>query len=382
MDSKVNIQESYWKGKRVLVTGHTGFKGGYLCLWLHKLGAIVSGISLAPPQGAQSFFEKVDLKQVLENHIIFDLRHSVVELQNYIQLIQPEFVFHLAAMPLVRESYQFPVETFDTNIMGTVHLLEALRNCKSIKNILNITTDKCYENKEWVWGYRENDALGGKDPYSASKACSEIVTHAYYKSFYAPVGIGVATARGGNVYGGGDYSADRLFPDCIRAYEKQLTIELRYPSATRPWQYVIDVLAGYMLLAQKLMENSSQYSQAWNFAPDDSMHLCVHDFVKKVFYSLEYSLDNVRIIPNDNNLAPEAMSLVLSNHKVKKYLGPYQRWSIDSGIYDSVNWYKKSLVLTSQALREYTLSSFSSNQQGFNDGIYKRTYTSVNSAVL
>lgn len=257
----------FWAGKRVFLTGHTGFKGGWLALWLQDLGAEVCGYALAPPT-QPALFEVAAVARGIQSKIA-DIRDAE-ELKASIVGFRPDIVFHLAAQPLVRASYAQPVETYQTNVMGTVHLLEAVRGCDSVRSVVNVTTDKCYENREWFWGYREDEALGGCDPYSSSKACAELVTAAYRHSFLAKSDVALASARAGNVIGGGDWALDRLVPDILRAVENHTEVVIRNPLSTRPWQHVLEPLAGYLALAQVLFEKGAQFAEAWNFGPRDS----------------------------------------------------------------------------------------------------------------
>jgi CDP-glucose 4,6-dehydratase len=258
------MNTSFWERKRVLVTGHTGFKGGWLSLWLHSMGAQVIGLAL-PPNTEPSFFQKTNLADTIDSHFA-DIR-DYENVLNIIKLVKPDLVFHLAAQPLVRYSYKNPIETYATNVMGTVHLLEAVRQVGATKVVVNVTTDKCYDNKEWVWGYRESDPLGGYDPYSSSKGCSELVTSAYRSSFYTDAGIALASARAGNVIGGGDWSEDRLIPDLLRSFDSNQAALIRNPQAIRPWQHVLEPLSGYLQLAERLWENPEEFIGAWNFGP-------------------------------------------------------------------------------------------------------------------
>lgn len=255
---------SFWQGKRVFVTGHTGFKGSWLSLWLHDLGAQVKGYALAPPT-TPSLFHLCRLDTLIASEIANIDDYNALE--KSLCAYEPDIVLHLAAQALVRESYLNPLETYMTNVMGTAHVLEAVRKSASVKSIVCITTDKCYDNKEWVWAYRENEPMGGYDPYSSSKACSELVIAAYRNSFFNISKIGLASARAGNVIGGGDFSKDRLIPDFINAILKDQAIQLRYPNAVRPWQHVLESLHGYLLLAEKLWHEPGTYSEAWNFGP-------------------------------------------------------------------------------------------------------------------
>jgi len=260
------MNNKFWTGKRVFVTGHTGFKGSWLSLWLNSLGADVSGYALSPPT-QPSFFKVVGVDDDI-NSVIGDVR-DLENVKKIMKSEKPEIVFHLAAQPLVRYSYENPVDTYATNVMGTVNLLEAIRNVSSVRIVVIITSDKCYENKEWDWGYRENDEMGGDDPYSNSKGCVELVTAAYRKSFFNDKSnVQLASARAGNVIGGGDWAVDRLIPDAVRAFTKKEKVMLRNPNSIRPWQHVLEPLHGYMLLAEKMWSGEKKYSSGWNFGPD------------------------------------------------------------------------------------------------------------------
>jgi CDP-glucose 4,6-dehydratase len=265
------MNPSFWHGKRVFLTGHTGFKGSWISLWLQKLGAELTGFALEPPT-QPSLFEEASVADGMRS-IIGDIRDLAV-LQQAVQDGRPEIVIHMAAQPLVRYSYQNPVETYATNVMGTVHLLESVRNTPSVKAVVNITTDKCYENREWVWGYRENEPMGGHDPYSNSKGCAELVSSAYRSSFFnadshKQHGVALATVRAGNVIGGGDWAQDRLIPDILAAFEQSKVANIRYPHAIRPWQHVLEPLRGYLTLAERLFEHGPHYAEGWNFGPND-----------------------------------------------------------------------------------------------------------------
>ncbi len=265
------IDREFWNGKRVFITGHTGFKGSWLSLWLQSLGAEIAGFALQPPTNP-SLFELAHVAEGMTS-VEGDLR-DLAALQQAMTEFQPEIVFHLAAQPLVRRSYQAPVETYSTNVLGTVHLLEAVRQTASVKAVVDITSDKCYENREWVWGYRESDRLGGYDPYSSSKACAELVAASYRNSFFNPAqyaehGVALATVRAGNVIGGGDWAADRLIPDILQAMMRRESVLIRSPHATRPWQHVLEPLHGYLMLAERLYSDGAAYGEGWNFGPDD-----------------------------------------------------------------------------------------------------------------
>lgn len=254
-----------WRGRRVLVTGHTGFKGSWLSLWLHALGAEVTGFALPPPS-EPSLFAAARIDELIAHHE-GDVR-DMTALRAVVEASRPEVIFHLAAQPLVRLSYREPVETYATNVMGTVHLLEAARRAPDVKAIVCVTSDKCYDNREWVWPYRENDPMGGHDPYSSSKGCAELVAAAYRSSFFAN-GPGLATVRAGNVIGGGDWATDRLVPDLVRAFEAGAAPLIRSPDAVRPWQHVLEALGGYLQIAERLLTGERQFADAWNFGPSD-----------------------------------------------------------------------------------------------------------------
>jgi CDP-glucose 4,6-dehydratase len=269
----MNPSRDFWKGKRVLVTGHSGFKGAWLSLWLHSLGAKVQGFSLAP-QTNPNLYELAGLDKTISS-TFGDIR-DFAKLDSVMNEFQPEVIFHLAAQALVRASYTDPVGTYATNVMGTVHLLESARKCKSVRAIVNVTSDKCYENREWAWSYRENDPMGGYDPYSSSKGCAELVTSAYRRSFFGgDREVGLASARAGNVIGGGDWSEDRLIPDCIRALSAQKPISIRNPKSVRPWQHVLEPLRGYLILAEHLHASPAMFSEGWNFGPEASQAMPV-----------------------------------------------------------------------------------------------------------
>lgn len=265
------LNPEFWRDKRVLLTGHTGFKGSWLSLWLQSLGAQVVGYALVPPT-IPSLFEVANVGCGMTS-ILGDIR-DMGQLQAVFADHRPEIVIHMAAQPLVRYSYQNPVETYATNVMGTVHLLDAVRNTPGVKAVVNITTDKCYENREWVWGYREDEPMGGYDPYSNSKGCAELVSSSYRSSFfnassYAQHGVALATVRAGNVIGGGDWAQDRLIPDILAAFEQGRFVDIRNPHAIRPWQHVLEPLRGYLTLAERLFEQGPSFAEGWNFGPND-----------------------------------------------------------------------------------------------------------------
>jgi CDP-glucose 4,6-dehydratase len=276
------VAMSFWncyRGKKVLVTGHTGFKGSWLSIWLKELGAEVYGYALAPSSDSDNFVTCGLNKEV--NHFVGDVR-DLNNLKDYFNQVQPDIAFHLAAQPLVLLSYENPLETFETNLMGTVNFFEAVRQTPSVKAAVNVTSDKCYDNKEWVWGYRENDPMGGKDPYSASKGCSELITSSYISSFFNNGICCVASARAGNVIGGGDWAADRIVPDYFRAVKAGEKLVIRNPHATRPWQHVLEPLSGYLNLAAALFLEGKAFVGGWNFGPEDSANYSVRDLIEKM----------------------------------------------------------------------------------------------------
>jgi CDP-glucose 4,6-dehydratase len=321
--------------KRVFITGHTGFKGTWLTFLLKELGAEVMGFAL-PPEPGPSHFKLLGMQDRI-NHVLGDIRDAA-NLNAAMQSFQPEIVFHLAAQALVKKSYADPALTFDTNVMGSVNLLDAVRECSTVRSLVYITSDKCYENFEWVWGYRENDKLGGRDPYSASKAAAEIVFFAYARSYYASrTTLGAATARAGNVIGGGDWAEDRIVPDCIRAIENGLPIKLRNPNATRPWQHVLEPLSGYILLAAKLYEQPKRYGGSWNFGPSTSEVRTAHDVAKAITKIL--GRGNIEIIGSQDQ-HHEANLLQLNCDKAQQDLGWSSRWGVEETFSATAEWYK------------------------------------------
>ena len=334
-----NLFEGIYNNRKVLITGHTGFKGSWLCLLLHKLGADVYGFALDPPTNP-SLYEEAKIGELMTS-FIGDIR-DYDKLLKVMQQIQPEIVIHMAAQPLVRESYKIPVETYAINVMGTVHLLEACRNTKSVKAIVNVTTDKCYENKEWHWGYRENEPMGGYDPYSNSKGCSELVTTSYRNSYFNPAkyadhGVAVASARAGNVIGGGDWADDRLIPDFIRAITHGEEVQIRSPFAIRPWQHVLEPLTGYLTLAAKLFTEGAPYAQGWNFGPDDRDARNVEWITNTI---CELWGDGASFSIDTNPQPHEANYLKLDCSKAKAELGWVPRWEIEITLKSIVDWNK------------------------------------------
>ncbi|WP_020620715.1 CDP-glucose 4,6-dehydratase [Paenibacillus daejeonensis] len=336
------MNNSFWKDKKVLVTGHTGFKGAWLTLWLLSMGARVTGYA-NPPVTDQELFRLLQLDREM-NSVIGDIR-NFNRVQTVLTKTDPDIIFHLAAQPLVKYGYSHPRSTYDTNVMGTVNVLEALRNTKVKMTkpvaVVMITSDKAYDNKEWLWGYREHEQLGGFDPYSNSKACSELVIGSYRDSFFNTErlqqhGVGIASARAGNVIGGGDWAAQRLVPDCVRAYMNQETLVLRYPHAIRPWQHVLEPLNGYLLLAEKLYNDPRTYSSAWNFGPDDgdcrSVLAVVRELRKQGMRPLAYRLAREGIQQH------EAHMLKLDCSKAKLQLNWQPRWPLPVALANVVSW--------------------------------------------
>lgn len=323
----------FWNGKRVLVTGHTGFKGSWLTLWLQSMGADICGLALAPSTTPDLY--------TLAN-VGKGIRSIEGDIRNYKTVeaafddFKPEIVLHLAAQPLVRLSYADPIMTYATNVMGTVHVLEAARHCGTTKVIVNVTTDKCYENKEWLWGYREDEPMGGHDPYSSSKGASELVTSAYRRSFFDVKGIALASARAGNVIGGGDWSQDRLVPDILRAFERNESVVIRNPLATRPWQHVLEPLSGYLLLAERLFTDGRAFAEGWNFGPAD-------DDARPVQWIVEHMIqkwgDNAHWQFDQGHHPHEANYLKLDISKSKARLKWKPRWSLSTALDNIVDWH-------------------------------------------
>uniref|UniRef100_UPI004049EB3C CDP-glucose 4,6-dehydratase n=1 Tax=Fulvivirga sp. TaxID=1931237 RepID=UPI004049EB3C len=340
IDLKLNtVDPLFWNGKRVFLTGHTGFKGGWISVWLAAMGAKVFGYSLAA-NTVPSYFNAVGIQELLEQNFISDVR-DLSKLRLAIKMSKPEVLIHMAAQPLVRYSFHSPVETFSTNVMGTVNVLEAAREIESIKSIVVVTTDKCYENQEWVWGYRENEPLGGADPYSSSKACAELVTSAYRQSFFSgnstSSNAALASARAGNVIGGGDWSVDRLIPDAITAFEADEPLVIRNPLATRPWQHVLEPLSGYLMLAQALFDRGRPYASSWNFGPGEEGNKTVEQVIdilsntwgSKVGWEQDYSAQPL-----------EAHLLKLDCSKAHHLLHWAPKWKLDQSIEKVVQWHK------------------------------------------
>lgn len=340
---------SFWQSKKVMITGHTGFKGGWLALWLQHLGSEVIGYSNPPPTKI-NYYSLVGLENIVHS-IIADIR-ELEKLKQVIFEYKPEFIFHLAAQPLVRASYIDPIETFSTNILGTVNLFEAVRSCDIQTIIVNITSDKCYENKEWVWGYRENESMGGSDPYSSSKGCVELITRCYQQSYFTQNSqVVLASARAGNVIGGGDWAEERLVPDIIRAFMVGEYVAIRNPQAIRPWQHVLEPLAGYLQLAQALYKQRQKFVGGWNFGSEPNDAKPVSYLVEKIA-SLWGEQSNWKIVVDEKNLK-EANFLRLDCSKAKTELGWYPKWDLDIALAKTVEWYKA--YSCGQSMYEYSL---------------------------
>jgi CDP-glucose 4,6-dehydratase len=352
------VFEHTYRNRTVLITGHTGFKGTWLSLWLNHLGSNVIGYALKPPT-QPSLFELCNLDTMVTS-VEGDVR-DFCYLKSVIQKYKPEIIFHLAAQALVRRSYSDPLETYSTNVMGIVHLLEAVRQIGGVKVIINVTSDKCYENQGWVWGYRENDPMGGHDPYSSSKGCAELITTAYTKSYFDPEhyerhGVSVASVRSGNVIGGGDWAEDRLLPDCMKALLENRSIVIRYPDAVRPWQHVLEPLFGYLLLAQLLYQNGAAFAGPWNFGPEDSSAKPVRWLVEKIV-NIWGENAGWEIDPEDH--PHEAHTLKLDCSKAKAKLGWYLQWGLETALRLTVDWYKAYrrhedlLTMTIRQIQQY-----------------------------
>jgi len=344
--------KDFYKNKKVLITGHTGFKGSWMSILLNSLGAEISGYALNPPT-KPSLYEVAKIDKIVNSYIA-DIR-DYDALHGFLHKINPDIVIHMAAQPIVRESYRIPVETYSINVMGTVNILEACRNTQSVRAIVNITTDKCYENREWYWGYRENEPMGGFDPYSNSKGCSELVTSAYRTSYFNPVDynqhmVGIASARAGNVIGGGDWANDRLIPDFIRAISKGEKVKIRSPYAIRPWQHVLEPLTGYLILAERLYFRGDYFSQGWNFGPDDKDAKNVEWIIKKIcdFWGNDASYE----IDSTTHLH-EANYLKLDCSKAKTELNWEPKWDITKTLKSIVEWNKA--YANGEDMRMYSL---------------------------
>ncbi len=329
------VNSSFWKGKRVFLTGHTGFKGSWLSIWLQFMGAEVYGLALDPPT-KPSLFNEANVSAGMHSSI-GDIRdYSLVNAS--MKYCKPDIIIHMAAQPLVRHSYKEPVDTFSINIMGTVNVLESARDVGTAKAIVNVTTDKCYENKEWIWSYREDEQLGGFDPYSNSKGCSELVTSSYRRSFFQKMGIALASARAGNVIGGGDWANDRLIPDILRSLEKSQPVVIRNPLSIRPWQHVLEPLSGYLILAEHLYNEGQIFAEAWNFGPKEEDSRSVQWVVEHMVQSW----GNNSSWHLDAGLHPhEANYLKLDISKAKERLNWQPRWGLATAISKVVDWHQQ-----------------------------------------
>lgn len=327
------MNQSFWQGKSVFLTGHTGFKGGWLAIWLSNMGASVHGYAIRPPTKI-NLFNEAKIEDYIASSTIADLREAKT-LQNTMQAANPDIVIHMAAQPLVRDSYKDPVETYTSNIIGTVNLFEAVRNTPTVRAVVNITTDKCYENREWLWPYRENEPMGGHDPYSCSKACAELVTSSYRRSFFEESNIQLASVRAGNVIGGGDWGFDRLIPDFLRALDMKQTLIIRSPKAIRPWQHVLEPLSGYIMLAEKLFMVQSKFSEGWNFGPDDADSRSVEWIVSHLCHQIpgaNWKLDN-------KSHPHEANTLKLDSTKAKTLIKWTPRWNLETALDKTIEWH-------------------------------------------
>ncbi|HSC67166.1 MAG TPA: CDP-glucose 4,6-dehydratase [Cellvibrio sp.] len=346
---KAQIDESFWRGKRVFLTGHTGFKGSWLSLWLAHMGAVVKGFSLAPST-TPALFDIARIDQMMESDIgdirdLYRLTHSMTE-------FNPDIVIHMAAQALVRLSYSEPLATYSTNVMGTLHVFEAARQCPSMRAIVNVTTDKCYENREWEWGYREHEPMGGHDPYSNSKGCAELITSAYRNSFFnKPESPALGSARAGNVIGGGDWATDRLIPDILRAFEKVEPVVIRNPQATRPWQHVLEPLSGYLVLAQALYLHGHKYAEGWNFGPRDEdvepVEWILNQMVGTWGHGASWQLDT-------GNHPHEAKFLKLDISKARARLHWAPTWRLRQTLEKIIAW--QHAWLAKQDMRLYSIN--------------------------
>lgn len=350
------MNSSFWGGRRVFVTGHTGFKGGWLSLWLQNMGALTSGFSLAP-ETTPNFYQQASVGDGMDSRF-GDIRDLGL-LREAIIKFRPEIVFHLAAQPLVRRSYVDPIETYSTNVMGTINLLEAIRMCPSVLAVVVITSDKCYENKEWAWAYREIEPMGGADPYSSSKGCAELVCSAYMRSFFTASNVSLATARAGNVIGGGDWAEDRLIPDIIRASATGKELIIRNPGAIRPWQHVLEPLSGYLTLAEKLVIYGKKYVGGWNFGPthDDARS------VSSIVETMKVLMGRNILWSIENSVLHEANFLTLDSSKAKFELNWRPHWTLDKALSAIVEWIDaKNLGFTS---RQISIKQILDYQDGF-----------------
>lgn len=343
------MNPAFWAGKKVLITGQTGFKGSWLALWLQQLGAEVTGIALDPPT-TPSLYQLANVAQGMESYIA-DIQ-DLASVEQIMRQTRPEVVIHMAAQALVKQSYRNPIETYTTNVMGSLHVLEAIRKTPSVRSVVMVTTDKCYDNKEWPWGYRENDPMGGFDPYSSSKGCMELLVASYRSSYFTNHHTAIATARAGNVIGGGDWAEDRLIPDIIKSFQGGQAVSIRNPQAIRPWQHVLEPLAGYLTLAEKLYTHGAEYAEAWNFGPNAESAKPVSWIVKNLAYhwgsDAEWQID-------ESEHAHEAHFLKLDCSKAQARLQWLPHWTLDNALRKIVEWHKK--LLNGADARSLTLAN-------------------------
>ena len=348
------VRADFWSRRRVLVLGHTGFKGSWLSLWLQSMGAEVHGLALAPPT-EPSMFAVANVAAGLASSTTADIRNAD-RVGAIVSEVQPEVVLHLAAQPIVRTSYRQPVETFAVNVMGLVNVLEAVRGARATKAVVNVTSDKCYENRERSRPYHEDDPMGGHDPYSCSKGCAELVTAAYRRSFLADAGVATATARAGNVIGGGDWAPDRLVPDVFRAADAGEAVTIRFPDAVRPWQHVLEPLSGYLMLAERLCENGAEYAQAWNFGPAAEDERSVRWVVEQISAHREGMVWNCHTAAQPH----EAGALTLDSTKARRRLEWRPRWSLEVALERTIEWHdawargQDMHAMTNRQIKEYS----------------------------
>ena len=355
LETMVTKKKNFWFGKKVLVTGHTGFKGSWLSLWLNYLGANLIGLSL-DPEGPKSIYEQIRLSELMDS-LRGDIRNKDVT-DKIVKKYQPEVIFHLAAQPLVRKSYEDPLSTFTTNVIGTANLLESAKLSDVLKIIVVVTSDKCYQNLEINKRFKETDPLGGNDPYSSSKACAELVSLSYRESFLKDLNISLATARAGNVIGGGDWSEDRLIPDLIKAVESGNHVKIRNPKAIRPWQHVLEPLCGYLRLAQKLWDDDS-YSSAWNFGPNTQDEKNVEWVVN--YFLEKFQLKDLWVLDQDVN-PPEAFYLKLNSKKAKSLLNWKPKWNLSTTLDNTYDWYEQSF--STENMQEFSVNQINMYQEG------------------
>ena len=341
MEGLVNPSPEFWHGRRVLLTGHTGFKGAWLALWLRRLGAEVTGLALEPPTTPSLFSLACNSADVLR-----DCRGDIRDLERVLAIARaarPEVVLHLAAQSLVRPSYDDPVGTYASNVMGTVHVLEALRQVAGVKAAVIVTSDKCYQNREWLWAYRESEPMGGHDPYSSSKGCAELVTSAYRDAFFrhSAQPVALASGRAGNVIGGGDWAVDRILPDCVRAFAQRQAAVVRNPGAIRPWQHVLEPLCGYLLLAERLHEDGPSFGEAWNFGPAEEDARPVSYLVDRV---AKLWGDGAAWHTTPAQQPHEATYLKVDASKARARLAWRPRLNVDAALDWTVEWYRRQLA--------------------------------------